>query len=129
MLRQEPGCWPHLSFGQICVYEPRHLDLGLWCGLISLCPGRMAAKGVAVVPHAKASRFILLPSAVREPDWLPTALGSLCDTHDSRGQRFGAIVVLEEGRKVAGNYGGATTAVQWSRGAAEAARCAQVQHC
>ena len=47
----------------------------------------MAAKGCAAVPHAGASRFISLPSAVREPDWLPTALGSLCSTQESRGQR------------------------------------------
>ena len=68
---------------------------------VSLCPDWMAAKGFAVVPLAEVSRFISLPSAVREPDWLPTALGSLCNTHESRGQRVGAIAVLEEGRKVA----------------------------
>ena len=87
----------------MCVYALRDVDIGLWCGLTSLCPGRMAAKGIAVL-LSEASRFISLPSAVRERDWLLTALGSRCDTHELRGQRVGAIVVLEEGRKVTRDF-------------------------
>ena len=82
----------------MCVYALRDVDIGLWCGLTSLCPGRMAAKGIAVL-LSEASRFISLPSAVRERDWLLTALGSRCDTHELRGQKGWCNCCLGGGKK------------------------------
>ena len=107
MLGQKAGCWPHLSFRPgMCVRTPRRRQRSL------VRPGQPVPRldgcqGLCCCLHAEASRFISLPSAVREPDWLPTALGSLCNTHESRGQRVGAVAVLQEGRKVACDYKGA----------------------